>query len=35
MVAPQEACDVTNNGCHLALHLGFYQDLEVRLKPVW
>ena len=24
-----EACDVTNNGCYL----GFYQELEIRLKP--
>ena len=24
-----EACDVTNN-CR---HLGFYQELEIRLKP--
>ena len=24
-----EACDVTNNG----RHLGFYQELEIRLKP--
>ena len=24
-----EACDVTNNGCY---H-GFYQELEIRLKP--
>ena len=23
------ACDVTNNG----RHLGFYQELEIRLKP--
>ena len=23
------ACDVTNIGCHL----GFYQELEIRLKP--
>ena len=28
VVALLEACDVTNNG----LHLGFYQDLEIRLK---
>ena len=24
-----EACDFTNNG----RHLGFYQELEIRLKP--
>ena len=29
MVALLEACDVTNNG----RHLGFYQELEIRLKP--
>ena len=28
MVALLEACDVTNNG----RHLGFYQELEIRLK---
>ena len=28
-----EACDVTNNGCHLGRHLGFYQKFEIRLKP--
>ena len=28
-----EACDVTNNGRHLGRHLGFYQELEIRLKP--
>ena len=27
------ACDVTNNDCHLGHHLGFYQELQVRLKP--
>ena len=26
------ACDVTNNGRHLGGHLGFYQELEIRLK---
>ena len=26
------ACDVTNNGRHLGRHLGFYQELEIRLK---
>ena len=29
VVALLEACDVTNNG----RHLGFYQELEIRLKP--
>ena len=29
VVALLEACDVTNNG----RHLGFYQELETRLKP--
>ena len=29
VVALLEACDVSNNG----RHLGFYQDLEIRLKP--
>ena len=33
VVALLEACDVTNNGCHLGRHLGFYQELEMRLKP--
>ena len=28
-----EACDVTNNGSHLGRHLGFNQELEIRLKP--
>ena len=28
-----EACDVTNNGRYLGRHLGFYQELEIRLKP--
>ena len=27
------ACDVTNNGRHLDCHLGFYQELEIRLEP--
>ena len=27
------ACDVSNKGLHLACHLGFYQELEIRLKP--
>ena len=29
VVALLGACDVTNNG----RHLGFYQELEIRLKP--
>ena len=33
VVALLEACDVINNGRHLGHHLGFYQDLEIRLKP--
>ena len=33
VVALLEACDVTNNGCHIGRHLGFYQKLEIRLKP--
>ena len=32
VVALLEACDVINNGRHLGLHLGFYQELEIRLK---
>ena len=32
VVAPLEACDVTNNGRHLGRHLGFYQELEIRIK---
>ena len=28
VMALLEACDVTNNGCHL----GFYQELEIRIK---
>ena len=33
VVALLEACDITNNGCHIGRHLGFYQKLEIRLKP--
>ena len=33
VVALLEACDVTNSGRHLGRYLGFYQKLEVRLKP--
>ena len=29
VVALLEACDVTNKG----RHLGFYRELEIRLKP--
>ena len=25
--------DVSNNGRHLGRHLGFYQELEITLKP--
>ena len=28
-----EACHVTNSVRHLGRHLGFYQQLEIRLKP--
>ena len=27
------ACDIPNKSRHLACHLGFYQELEIRLKP--
>ena len=33
VVVLMEACVITNNGCHLGRHLGFYQELEIRLKP--
>ena len=33
VVALLEACGVTNSGRHLGRHLGFYQELEIRLKP--
>ena len=33
VVALLEACDVTINGRHPGRHLGFYQELEIRLKP--
>ena len=29
-----KACNVTNNGRHLGCHLGFYQELEISLKPL-
>ena len=33
VVALLEACDVTRNCRHLGCHLGFHQELEIRLKP--
>ena len=33
VVALQGACDITNNGRLLGRRLGFYQELEIRLKP--
>ena len=33
MVVLWEVCDITNNGRHVGRHLGFYQELEIRLKP--
>ena len=33
MVALLAACDVINKGRHLGHDLGFYQELEIRLKP--
>ena len=33
VVALLKAYDVTNNGRHLGRNLGFYQELEIRLKP--
>ena len=33
VVALLEARDDTKNGRHLGRHLGFYQELEIRLKP--
>ena len=32
VVALLEVCDITNNGRHLGRHLGFYQELEIKLK---
>ena len=32
VVALLGACDVINNGRHLRRHLGFYQELEIRLR---
>ena len=34
VVALLEVCDVTNNNRHLGRHLEFYQELEIRLKPL-
>ena len=33
VVVTGETCDVTDNGRHLGGHPGFYQELEIRLKP--
>ena len=33
VVALMEVCDVTKDGRHLGRHLGFYQELEITLKP--
>ena len=33
VMALLKACGVTNSGRHLDRHLGFYQELEIRLKP--
>ena len=33
VVALLGACDVTNNCRNLSRHLGFYQELQIRLKP--
>ena len=33
VVALLEARDVTNNGRHLGRHLGFCQELEIKLSP--
>ena len=33
VVALLEVCDATNNGRLLGRYLGFYQGLEIRLKP--
>ena len=33
VVSLLEACDITNNGRLLSHQLGFYQELEIRLKP--
>ena len=33
VVALLEACDDTNNGHHLGRYLGFYNELEIKVKP--
>ena len=33
VLALLKACDVINNGRHFGPHLGFYQELQIRLKP--
>ena len=33
VVALLEACEVTIHGRHIGRHLGFYQEIEIRLKP--
>ena len=33
VVSLLRTCDVTKHGSHLGRHLGFYQELEIRLKP--
>ena len=33
VVVVLEACSVTNSDRHLGRHLGFYQELEIKLKP--
>ena len=32
MVGLQEACDVTNNGCHHGVHLRFSQEFEIIIR---
>ena len=32
-IAGGGGCDVINNGHHLGCLLGFYQELEIRIKP--
>ena len=34
VVALLEACDGTNNDRHFGRHFGFYQELEISLKPL-
>ena len=31
-LSQEEVCDVTNKGRHFGRHVGFYQELEMRLK---